>query len=80
MDGGNISGATTATLSITNALLSDAGSYSVVVTNGAGDVTSNAATLTVNDLINAVTPSIGTQPSDRTVNVGGSATLSVSAT
>ncbi|WP_284645292.1 immunoglobulin domain-containing protein [Paenibacillus silviterrae] len=79
-DGGNISGATTATLSITNAQSGDAGSYTVVVTNAAGNAESNAATLTVNALTNAATPSIGTQPADRTVNVGGSAPLSVTAT
>ncbi|MFF2481308.1 S-layer homology domain-containing protein [Paenibacillus sp. NPDC058071] len=79
IDGGNISGATTATLGITNAQPSDAGNYTVVITNAAGDVTSNAATLTVNTLTNAATPSIGTQPADQTVNVGGSAPLSVTA-
>jgi uncharacterized repeat protein (TIGR02543 family) len=47
-DGGRISGATTATLTISNAQASDAGSYTVVVTNAAGSVTSDAATLTVN--------------------------------
>ena len=47
-DGGNISGATAATLTITNAQASDAGNYTCYVSNGAGDTTSNAATLTVN--------------------------------
>lgn len=43
----NISGATAATYSITNVQPSNAGTYSVVVTNSAGSVTSNNATLTV---------------------------------
>ncbi|MCX7922339.1 MAG: DUF4347 domain-containing protein [Clostridia bacterium] len=50
-DGGNISGATTDTLTITNAQAADAGNYTVVITNGAGDVTSNVATLTVNPAV-----------------------------
>jgi hypothetical protein len=40
-------GATTATLSFSNARVSDAGEYHVVVTNAAGSVTSAKATLTV---------------------------------
>lgn len=43
----NISGATAASYSITNVQASHAGSYNVVVTNSAGSVTSNNATLTV---------------------------------
>lgn len=43
----NISGATSATYTITNVQASHAGSYNVVVTNSAGSVTSNNATLTV---------------------------------
>jgi glucose/arabinose dehydrogenase len=46
-NGTNISGATSATYSITNLQPSHAGTYSVVVTNSAGSVTSNNATLTV---------------------------------
>jgi sugar lactone lactonase YvrE len=44
---GTLSGATTSTLTITNAQSTDEGSYTVVATNTAGSVTSNAATLTV---------------------------------
>src|SRR5438132_2038713 len=47
-DGGNISGAMLATLSLTNVQSSDAGSYQVVITNTIGAVTSAVATLTVN--------------------------------
>ncbi len=46
-NGGNISGATGATLTLTNVQLPDAGSYSVFVTNAGGTVSSNTMTLTV---------------------------------
>lgn len=48
-DGGNISGATTATLAVNNVQESDEGSYACDVSNSCGLVTSNAATLTVDD-------------------------------
>ncbi|MDF9827773.1 autotransporter-associated beta strand protein/T5SS/PEP-CTERM-associated repeat protein [Ereboglobus sp. PH5-10] len=47
-NGTDIPGATNANLVVTNAQKSDAGSYTVVVTNPAGSKTSNPATLTVN--------------------------------
>jgi ribosomal protein L19 len=71
-NGGAISGSTTATLAITGAQTNDAGNYQVVVTNIAGSVTSIVATLTVN-----LPPSITTQPSGQTVNVGSSAAFLV---
>jgi len=46
-DGSSISGATSSTYSISSTSTSNAGSYTVVITNSAGSVTSNAATLTV---------------------------------
>jgi hypothetical protein len=46
-NGGSISGATTATLSINPAASGDAGSYDCVVTNACGSTTSAAAALTV---------------------------------
>jgi len=46
-DGGNISGATTATLNIANVGGADAGNYSVVVSNASGVVTSSVAPLAV---------------------------------
>jgi hypothetical protein len=60
-NGGNISGATTATLTLTGVLTSDAGSYNVVIT-GTGPclaVTSGNAVLMVNLAV-----SINTQPSN----------------
>jgi hypothetical protein len=46
-NGGNISGATTSSLTISSVTASDAGSYSVLVTNSGGSVLSAPATLTV---------------------------------
>lgn len=46
-DGTNIAGATSATLTLTNLTAASAGSYSVVVTNPQGTVTSSAAALTL---------------------------------
>jgi hypothetical protein len=47
VSGGRLSGTATGELSIQNVQLSDAGSYTVDVSNTAGSVTSSAATLTV---------------------------------
>lgn len=74
--GGNaISGATSATYSIANAQSSDAGSYTVVVSNSAGSATSSAATLTVNAA--TVAPGISTQPGNVTVTAGSAASFTV---
>ncbi|MEC1760625.1 immunoglobulin domain-containing protein, partial [Schinkia azotoformans] len=77
-DGTDIAGATSASLTINNAQESDEGSYTVVVSNGAGNVTSTAATLTVTPA--PVAPTITTEPSDQTVTAGGTATFTVIAT
>ena len=54
MKGGtNITGATSASLSLNNVQATDAGNYTVAVTNSAGSVTSSVATLTVNVPANA---------------------------
>jgi hypothetical protein len=75
-----ISGATSATYSLSSVTSSDAGSYDVVVSNSAGSVTSSAATLTVTASSSSVAPSITTQPTSQSVAVGGSASFSVAAT
>ncbi|WKL03690.1 immunoglobulin domain-containing protein [Paenibacillus amylolyticus] len=72
-NGTDITGATSATLTITNAQKVDEGSYTVEVTNTAGNVTSNAALLTVNPA--PVSPAITSQPSDQTVTEGQTATF-----
>jgi RHS repeat-associated protein len=73
-NGTAIANATAASLTLTNVQSIDAGNYTVTATNLAGSVTSNAATLTVNP-----GPTITAQPVGKTVNVGGSATFTVSA-
>jgi pectate lyase len=76
-NGTDITGATNSTLTIASAQTSDAGSYTVFVSNSAGSITSNAATLTVNSA--PVAPTITTQPASQTVNVGDTASFSVAA-
>jgi Immunoglobulin I-set domain/PQQ enzyme repeat len=70
-----ISGATTASYTTPVTTSADNGSqFTVVVSNSAGSVTATAATLTVNS---PVKPSITTQPSNKTVTAGATATFSV---
>jgi hypothetical protein len=70
----NLPGATGAGLSFTNVQSANAGSYSAVVSDSLGSVTSAVAALTVN-----TPPSITGQPQSRTVPPGGSVTLRVAA-
>jgi alpha-tubulin suppressor-like RCC1 family protein len=69
---GVLTNATSATLTLTNVQPGQAGTYSVVVANVAGSVTSSNAVLTVN-----VPPVITQQPVNVTTNAGGNATFSV---
>ena len=73
-----ISGATSASYTTPATATSNSGStFSVVVSNSAGKITSDAATLTVNPAL--VAPSITQQPSNQTVTAGQTATFSVTA-
>src|SRR5207245_1552847 len=75
-NGTAISGATSASYTTPATTSSDNGAqFTVVVSNSVGSVTSSAATLTVN-----VPPSITSQPVSQTVNLGQTATFSVTAT
>lgn len=74
-----ISGAVSSSYTTPATTTSDSGStFNVVVSNTAGSVTSNAATLTVNLAVTA--PKITTQPSSQTVIAGQTATFAVTAT
>ncbi|RPI56788.1 MAG: DUF11 domain-containing protein, partial [Acidobacteria bacterium] len=78
-NGSNIAGATSATYVRNPTALSDNGStYTVVVSNAGGSVTSTAATLTANAA--PVAPSITTQPASVFAIEPGGATFSVVAT
>lgn len=74
-----ISGATSPSYTTPATTSSDNGAqFTVVVSNSAGSVTSNAATLTVNPPV--VAPTITTQPASQTVIAGQTATFTVAAT
>jgi endonuclease/exonuclease/phosphatase family metal-dependent hydrolase len=72
--GTNFSGATNSSLSLTNLQTTNAGDYTVVITNVAGSVTSSVATLTV-----TTGPAITNQPQGLSVLVGQNATFNVGA-
>ena len=74
-NGSNIAGANASSYTTPVTTVADSGTaYSVTVSNSAGTVTSNSATLTVN-----ITPSIGTQPASQTVATGQTASFGVTA-
>lgn len=75
VNGGRVSGATSAIVTVTGVVTNDAGSYDVVVTNAVGSVTSSNAVLTVN-----VPPVITSQPSSSTSVVGQLVTFTVNVT
>src|SRR6202035_868378 len=77
-NGTAISGAAAASYTTPAETTSDSGAqFTVVVTNSAGNVTSNAAILTVNPA--PVAPSITTQPVSQSITAGQTATFSVTA-
>jgi len=65
-------------LTIASALSPDAGTYSVIVSNSVGTVTSSNATLTV--IVPPSPPTIIAQPGNQIVGLGQTATLNVTAT
>ena len=73
-NGTNLSGATSTSLTLTGVQPANTGSYTVVVTNSAGLVTSAVAVLTV-----LVPPTITTQPLSQNATQGASVTFTVAA-
>ena len=74
-DGGSISGATNSTLTVAGITESDAGDYTVMVSNTKGSVSSSVATLTV-----IGPPIIAVQPADLLVLAGTNAAFNVTIT
>jgi len=74
-DGANLAGATNTTLALNAVSATDAGTYSVVVSNTGGSVTSALATLTV-----LLPPTITAQPQSQTIIAGNAATFDATAT
>ena len=74
-NGTNIPGATSATLSIPSTIPNNAGSYSVIISNPYGSITSPVVTLTVD-----APPAITNQPISLTVTNGTPAIFTVGAT
>jgi uncharacterized repeat protein (TIGR03803 family) len=74
-DGENLSGSNARTLTLTNIGTSDAGTYSVIVSNASGSVTSANALLQI--IVSP--PYIASDPVDQTVLVGATATFEVEA-
>ena len=78
-NGTAIPGATSASYTTPSQSTSDNGAtFSVVISNGSGNVTSRAARLTVT--AGASAPAITTQPQDQSIHAGQTATFSVVAT
>jgi hypothetical protein len=76
VNGGNVSGATSTTLTLTSTTSVDAASYTVVTGNTcSGFLTSNAATITIN-----AAPVITAQPVSKSICTGIAASFSVTAT
>jgi endonuclease/exonuclease/phosphatase family metal-dependent hydrolase len=71
-NGNPITGASNTIYSITNVQFSDAGNYSVVVTNNLGSVTSSVASLIV-----GIAPTISAQPQSQNTNAGATIGFSV---
>jgi hypothetical protein len=73
IDGGNILGSSTSSLTLANLQTNDSAAFQVVVTNIAGAITSAPANLLVTTT--PIPPAIVTQPSPQTIEVGNDAGL-----
>jgi uncharacterized repeat protein (TIGR03803 family) len=74
VDGGRLSGTTNSTLTIASVSDADAASYSAVMSDAYGSVTTSGAVLTVKDL-----PFIASQPRSQTVVTGSVVTFTITA-
>ena len=74
-DGTKYNGTTTASLTVGTAVIGDQGSFTVVITNVAGSITSSNGVLSVSQ-----GPTITIQPSNQLAAVGGNVTFSATAT
>lgn len=74
-----INGATSSTLTLTAVDATAAGTYSVAAANSAGTVSSSNAILTIVPAGTLSPPIISTQPASHTIAIGGTVSLSVSA-
>lgn len=74
-NGVNIAGATASTYTIASVTTTDAATYTCMASNACGSATSNGAILTVTPL-----PAITTNPTDKRILSGSTATFTVSAT
>ncbi len=72
---GVVTGSNSKSLSISNATLGSAGTYSCKVTDGSTTINCNPFTLTVNQIVR-----ITSQPASQTLNEGSTASMSVAAT
>lgn len=75
-DGVNLTGATNATLTLANVQATNAGNYRVIISTGAGSVTSSVAmfTLVTPPVVQSVTPAVGTNWITTNLTLGVSAT------
>jgi hypothetical protein len=74
-DGTNIAGGTNSTLTITNVQSANAGTYTVILTDLAGTITSSNAVVTVGDA-----PGFSAQPVSQSIVAGSPVTFSATAT
>jgi sugar lactone lactonase YvrE len=76
-NGNAVAGATASTYAVASAATTNAGSYTVIVSNPAGSATSNSAVVAVS--LPVVAPSIAIQPQSITITAGQGGNLSVAA-
>ena len=74
-DGGNVAGSATSTLTLDNVSLADVGTYSVIVSNAVGAISSSNAFLKVI----SSSPIITVQPTNQTAMLGSQASFAVGA-